>query len=126
METVHLLFVGAFAASIVQAALRRDPVWMLALAVPLLFCADRAGLPVTLVAWGCALFALGAGAFLIIMAIRALGTSAGLAALAAVGVLSLSAGTADARYADLSASSLHNPPLLGVRMEAWLRTVSGR
>jgi hypothetical protein len=43
-----------------------------------------------------------------------------------MGILSLSAGAADARYVDLSASSLHNPPLLGVEMEAWLRAVSGR
>ena len=126
METIHLLLVGAFGASLAQAALRRDAPWMLALAVPLLLCADRAGLPVALVAWGSALFALGAGAFLLAMVVRGLGPSGGLAALATMGILSLSAGAADARYVDLSASSLHNPPLLGVEMEAWLRAVSGR
>ena len=125
METVHLLFVGAFAASIAQAALRRDPAWMLALAVPLLFCADRAGLPVALVAWGCALFALGGCAFLIAMLVRSTGVGGG-AMLAAAAILGLAAGTADARYVDLSHSSLHNPPLLGVQMESWLRAVSQR
>ncbi len=118
MAAVHLILVGAFGALIAHAALRREPAWMLALALPLLFCADRAGLPATLVAWGCALFAVGAGIFLIAMAVRSMG--GGIVMLAAA-VLGLSAGTADARYVDLSASSLHNPPLLGVQMETWLR-----
>ncbi|WP_157602952.1 hypothetical protein [Sphingomonas sp. PR090111-T3T-6A] len=126
MVTIHLLFAGAFAALIAQAAFRRDPVWMLALALPLLYCADRAGLPETLVAWGCALFALGAGLFLIAMVVRSIGSGEVVMLLAAAAMLGLASGTADARYIDLSRSSLHNPPLLGVQMESWLRVLTLR
>jgi hypothetical protein len=124
--TIHILFAGAFAALIAQAALRRDPVWMLALALPLLYCADRAGLPETLVAWGCTLFTLGAGVFLIAMVVRSIGSGEVVMLFGAAAMLGLASGTADARYVDLSRSSLGNPPLVGVEMESWLRVLTPR
>jgi len=123
LTAVHLVLVGAFGVALGHAALRRDLAWVLALAVPFLFCADRAGLPTTLIAWGCALFAGGVVALLARAVVQTIGMAGG-AALIAAAVLGLGAGTANARYVDLSHSSLHNPPLLGVQMESWLRVVA--
>ncbi len=121
---ISLILVGGLGVSIAHAVMRRDPVWGLALGLPLLLCADLAELPSTLVAWGCVLYAAAAGIFLLILILRTLGVAGGVGVIAAASVLGLSAGTANARYVDLASSSLHHPPLIGVQLEAWLRLLA--
>ncbi len=122
--SLFLMTVGGLAMSIAHAVRRRDFVWVLALGLPLLFCADQADLPSTLIAWGCALYALAGGLFLLGHVVRGLGAAAGIGIVAAASVLGLSTGVAEAHYVDLAAASLHHPPLIGIWLEGWLRTLA--
>jgi len=122
--SLFLMAIGGLAMSTAQAAMRRDVPWVLALGVPMLFCAHHAGMPTTLIAWGCALYAVTGAAFLIAHLLRRLDAVAGLGLLAAAGMLGLSTGAAEAHYTDLAAASLHHPPLIGVRLEGWLRLLA--
>ncbi len=121
---ISLILVGSLGVSIAHAVMRRDPAWVLALGLPLLLCVDLAGLPSALVAWGCVLYAAAVCAFVLLLIVRTLGLAGGLGLIVAASVLGLSAGTANARYVDLASSSLHHPPLIGVRLEAWLRLLA--
>jgi hypothetical protein len=122
--TLLLMLVGAFAAMMANAALRSDPAWVLALGLPLLFCAVRSDLPSSVVAWGCAIYAAGGILFLLTRVVQAIGLPVGFGLIAAAAAIGLSAGAADASSIDFGASSLHHPPLIGVRLEAMLRTVA--
>jgi len=121
--TIALLFVGGFAVSTANAALRREPVWALAFALPMLLCAERAGLPLALVAWGCVAFLLVAGLWLFGLLVRIGGQGMAVAVLGAIAALGLMSGDANARYLDLGAASLHHPPAVGIRIEGLLRTI---
>lgn len=124
--SMALVFVGAFAVSTAHALLRREPVWALALALPLLLSADRAGLPSALVAWGCIAFLLAGGAYLFGALARIGGQGMALALLAATATLGLMSGDANARYLDLGTASLHHPPAVGFRIEEMLhRAIAG-
>jgi hypothetical protein len=123
-QTLDLILLGGLLVSIAHAAHRRDPAWILALGLPSLFCADHAGLPDTLVAWGCALYA---GLFLacgVMLMARHAGAMLTTATLAAIGSLALMSGTADAGYWRLDQASLHQPPLVGTRIETMLRLLA--
>ncbi len=121
--TIALVFVGGLAVSTANAALRREPFWTLAFALPLLLCAERAGLPLALVAWGCVAYLLAAGLYLFGMLARFGGHGMALAVLGAIAALGLMSGNANARYLDLDATSLHHPPAVGLRIEGLLRAV---
>ncbi len=121
--TIALVFVGGFAVCTANAALRREPFWALAFALPLLLCAERAGLPLALVAWGCVAFLLAAGAYMFGMLARIGGQGMVIAALGAVAALGLMSDDANARYLDLGAASLHHPPAVGLRIEGLLRVI---
>jgi hypothetical protein len=123
-QTVDLILLGALLVSMAHAAQRGDGLWMLALGMPSLFCADQAGLPATLVAWGCALYAALALACGIMMLVRRAGVPLTIGALAAVGSLALMSGTADARYWRLDRASLYHPPLVGLQIETMLRDLT--
>jgi threonine/homoserine efflux transporter RhtA len=120
-QTLDLILLGALLVSICHAAQRRDPIWMLALGMPTLFCADHADLPETLVAWGCALYAGLLLACGIVLLARHAGALLTAGTLAAIGSLALVSGTADARYWQLDRTSLHQPPLVGTQIETMLR-----
>jgi hypothetical protein len=122
--TLLLMMVGAFAALMANAALRSDPAWVLALGLPLLFCAARSELPTSVVAWGCAIYAAAGILFLLTRVIRAIGLPVGFGLIVAAAAVGLSAGAADASSVVFGASSLHHPPLIGVRLEAMLRLVA--
>ncbi len=121
--SVDLIIMGGLIVALAQAALRRDPAWVIALGLPLLLCADHAGLPEGLMAWGCALYALAVVVALLVMLARAVGTPAVAGLLAALAGTALMAGTADARHLGIAAPSLHAPPLVGVRLAGLLRDV---
>ncbi len=123
MATIALVFVGGLAVCTANAALRREPFWALAFALPLLLCAERAGLPIALVAWGCVAYLLAAGAYLFGMLAQFGGQGMTVAVLGAIAALGLMSGDANARYLDLGAASLHHPPAVGLRFEGLLREV---
>ena len=110
--SIALVFVGGFAVSTAHAALRREPFWALAFALPLLLCAERAGLPLALVAWGCVAYLLAVSDHICSARWRGWADRAWrspmLGAIAALGLMS---GDANARYLDLGATSLHHPPV---------------
>lgn len=120
-QTLDLILLGGLLVSIASAAQRRDPLWMMALGMPTLFCAVHADLPETLVAWGCALYAALAIGCGIALLTRHAGALLTVGALAAVSALALVCGTADAGYWQLDRTSLHEPPLVGTQIEAMLR-----
>ncbi len=122
--TIALVFVGGLAVSTANAAVRRDPFWALAFALPLLLCAERACLPLALVAWGCVAYLLATGAYLFGALVRFGGQGMAIALLGAITALGLMPGDAKARYLDLGAASLHHPPALGIRIEGLLREVA--
>ena len=121
--SLALLFVGGLAVSTANAALRREPRWVLAVGLPLLLCAERSGLPLALLAWGSVVYLLFALACLIGLASRAMGASTAAALLAAIATLGLMSANADARYLGLGAPSLDHPPALGLRIEGLLRAL---
>lgn len=121
--TIALMFVGGFAVSTANATLRREPFWALAFAFLLLPCAERAGLPLALVAWGCVAYLLAAGLCLVGRLARTGEQGMVIAVLCAIAALGLMSGDANARYLGLGTASLHHPPALGVRIEGLLRTV---
>jgi len=121
--SIALVFVGGFAVCTANAALRREPFWALAFALPLLLCAERAGLPLALIAWGCVAYLLAAGLTLVGLLARAWGPAMTMAVLAAITTLGLMSGDANARYLDLGMASLHHPPAVGVRIEGLLRVI---
>lgn len=121
--TIALLFVGGFAVCTANAAIRREPFWALAFALPMLLCAERAGLPLALVAWGCVAYLLAAGLCLFGALARFGGQPMAVAVVGAIAALGLMSGNANARYLDLGAASLHHPPAVGIRIEELLRTI---
>lgn len=121
--TLACIMVGSFGLALAHAIRRRDPAWIMAMALPLLICADRADLPETLVAWGCALLALFAVACGIGVLLRRLGGALGLSLLAALAAMGLNDSPASAGALDLSSTSLHQPPAIGVRLEGLLHTL---
>jgi hypothetical protein len=125
LATLSLVFLGALAVSVVNAALRREPAWALALAFPALLCADRAGLPSAQLAWLCALYALAIPIVLIGAIVRGgtLPIAAGLLGLMiAAGI---SPGTAKAGRLGLGGVSLHQPPVVGLKLGTLLRRMTG-
>lgn len=118
--TLATMAVGSFAVALGYAAQRRDPLWVLALGIPLLLCADRAALPPTLVAWGCALYAAFALLCVIGLLIRRLGGTLTISLIAALAGLAMNNAPAAASARDLTTASLHRPPAIGLRLQGYL------
>jgi hypothetical protein len=120
VASLYLMIVGGLATALGMAALRRDWSWVLALGLPLLLAAERAGLPATIFAWGCALYAAAFLVFTGALAMRTIGLPVGTALVAAVLLATLSSMPAGASHRDLARLSLDRPPGFGVRLAALL------
>lgn len=120
IASLYLMFVGGFATLLGMAALRREWSWVLALGLPLLLAGERAGLPIPIFAWGCALYAIAFLLFAGALAMRTIGFPVGTALVAAVLLAALSSMPASATGHDAAPLSLDRPPTFGVRLAAML------
>jgi len=124
MASIYLMIVGGLATALAMAALRRDGLRMLAIGLPLLLAAERAGLPPAIFAWGCAGYAIALLLVAGLAAIRVTGLPLGAALVAAVALAGLSSMPAAASYQGGEPLSLHRPPGFGVRLAAMLGTLA--
>jgi len=120
VSSLYLMIVGGLLTAFAMAALRRDAGWMLALGLPLLLAAGRAGLPGAIVAWGCAAYVivllLAVGA----LTLRTIGLPLGLGFAAAIALAGFSSMPAAAGQMASSSLSLHRPPAFGIKMAGML------
>ncbi|WP_298693135.1 hypothetical protein [uncultured Sphingomonas sp.] len=124
IASIYLMIVGGLATALAMAAMRRDGLWVLAIGLPLLLAAERAGLPPALFAWGCAGYALAVLLVAGLAAIRVTGLPLGAALVAAVALTGLSSMPAAAYHPDPAPLSLHRPPTIGVQLAAMLGTLA--
>lgn len=118
---MYLMFVGGFATCLAQAVWRRDGRWALAFGIPLLLCAERAGLPVPLVAWGLIAWGVAAALFGLVTLAR-LADVRPVLAIGLVGAIGLIIDPANAER-QIHAVSLHLPPPAGLAAERMLRVL---
>ncbi|WBO20869.1 hypothetical protein [Sphingomonas abietis] len=120
---MYLLFVGGFAICGVQALLRGDAPWTLALGIAVLLSAERAGISPAIVAWGIAGW-LFCAAFLLLVLLARIWDIRFLSALSLIVGAALLTVPASAR-SRLADASLHAPPATAVAFESILRTMVG-
>jgi hypothetical protein len=122
-HSVDLLILGGLLVVLLQAASRRDPIWILALGLPILLCADHVGVSSSLIAWGYALYVMVLLVAAITALMRTLGVPALTGVMATLAGAMLIAGTADAQRFGFANPSLHAPPQFGVRLAEWVRAI---
>jgi len=120
VTSLYLMIVGGLATALAMAALRQQWSWVLALGLPLLLAAERAGLPAAVFAWGCALYAVAFLLFTGVLAVRTIGMPVASALIAAMLLAGLSSIPASATRHELEPLSLHQPPTFGVQLAALL------
>ena len=120
VASLYLMVVGGLLTALAMAALRRDWGWMLALGLPLLLAAGRAGLPAAIVAWGCAGYAVVLLLAVGTLTVRAIGLPLGLGFATAIALAGLSSMPAAAGRLDTAQLSLHRPPLFGIELAGML------
>jgi hypothetical protein len=120
VASLYLMIVGGLVTALGWAALRRDGGWVLALGLPLLLAAGRAGLPPAIVAWGCALYAIVLLLLVGTLTLRTIGLPLGAGFAAAIVLAGLSSMPAAAGRLETTPLSLRQPPVFGVKLAAML------
>ncbi len=120
VASFYLMIVGGLVTALGMAVLRREWSWVLALGLPLLLAAERAGIPAAIFAWGCAAYAVAFLVFAGALVIRMVGLPVGATLFGAVLLMGLSSMPADARYREETSLSLHQPPTFGVDLATLL------
>jgi len=124
VASLYLMIVGGLATTLGMAALRREWSWVLALGLPLLLAAERAGLPMPIFAWGCALYAIAFLLFTGALAMRTIGLPVGAGLIGAVLLAGLSSMPAAAELRNPAPLSLHRPPAFGIELANMLGTLA--